>query len=78
MSTDGSQSYLWVGGLMVAVAVADCCTSSDGRPGLDAPTDELVDAGGLLGVAPAGPLAAGIAPWGAGPDPRRLRRAWSC
>ena len=30
------------------------------------PTDDLVAAGGLLGVAAAGPLASGLAPWGAG------------
>ncbi|MEO7429072.1 MAG: DNA translocase FtsK, partial [Acidimicrobiales bacterium] len=37
-----------------------------GRPGLAAPTAELARAGGLLGIAAAGPLAAGLAPWGAG------------
>jgi DNA segregation ATPase FtsK/SpoIIIE, S-DNA-T family len=63
---DGSHSYLWVGGLMVAVGGCGLLHLVYGRPGLDAPTDELVDAGGLLGVATAGPLAAGIAPWGAG------------
>ena len=59
-------SYLWVGGLMIAVGGCGLLHLVNGRPGLDAPTDELVDAGGLLGVAAAGPLAAGIAPWGAG------------
>ena len=61
-----SQSYLWVGGLMIAIGGCGLLHLTNGRPGLDAPTDELVDAGGLLGVAAAGPLAAGIAPWGAG------------
>ena len=61
-----SHSYLWVGGLMIAVGGCGLLHLVYGRPGLDAPTDELVDAGGLLGVAAAGPLAAGIAPWGAG------------
>jgi S-DNA-T family DNA segregation ATPase FtsK/SpoIIIE len=60
-----SQSYLWVGGLMIAIGGCGLLHLTNGRPGLDAPVDELVDAGGLLGVAAAGPLAAGIAPWGA-------------
>ena len=51
---------------MIAVGGCGLLHLINGRPGLDAPTDELVDAGGLLGVAAAGPLAAGIAPWGAG------------
>ena len=51
---------------MIAVGGCGLLHLANGRPGLDAPTDELVDAGGLLGVAAAGPLAAGIAPWGAG------------
>ena len=63
---DAPRSYLWVGGLMVAVGGCGLLHLLYGRPGLDAPTEELVDAGGLLGVAAAGPLAAGIAPWGAG------------
>ena len=62
----GPRSYLWVGGLMVAIAGCGLLHLLRGRPGLDAPTDELVDAGGLLGVAAAGPLASGLAPWGAG------------
>ena len=66
-ATDASsRSYLWVGGLMVAVGSAGLLHLTNDRPGLDAPTDALVGAGGLLGVAAAGPLAAGIAPWGAG------------
>jgi len=62
----GPRSYLWVGGLMVAVAVCGLLHLTGGRPGLDAPTDDLVYAGGILGVAAAGPLASGLAPWGAG------------
>jgi S-DNA-T family DNA segregation ATPase FtsK/SpoIIIE len=61
-----SQSYLWVGGLIIAIGACGILHLVYGRPGLDAPTAELVDAGGLLGIAAAGPLAAGIAPWGAG------------
>ena len=61
-----SNSYLWVGGLMIAIGGCGLLHLVYGRPGLDAPTDELVHAGGMLGVAAAGPLAAGIAPWGAG------------
>jgi S-DNA-T family DNA segregation ATPase FtsK/SpoIIIE len=61
-----SQSYLWVGGLMVAVAGCGLLHLTGGRPGLDAPTEELVEAGGLLGLAAGAPLAAGVAPWGAG------------
>ena len=61
-----SRSYLWVGGLMIAVGGCGLLHLTNSRPGLDAPTAELVGAGGLLGVAAAGPLAAGIAPWGAG------------
>jgi S-DNA-T family DNA segregation ATPase FtsK/SpoIIIE len=63
---EGSHSYLWVGGLMIAVGGCGILHLAYGRPGLDAPTEQLVDAGGLLGVAAAGPLAAGVAPWGAG------------
>ena len=59
------RSYLWVGGLMLAVAGCGLLHLAGGRPGLDAPTDDLVAAGGLLGVAAAGPLASGLAPWGA-------------
>jgi len=62
----GPRSYLWVGGLMVAIAACGLLHLTGGRPGLDAPTTDLVHAGGLLGVAAAGPLASGLAPWGAG------------
>jgi S-DNA-T family DNA segregation ATPase FtsK/SpoIIIE len=61
-----SQSYLWVSGLMLAVAGCGLLHLTGGRPGLDAPTEELVEAGGLLGLAAGAPLAAGVAPWGAG------------
>ena len=60
------RAHLWVGGLMVAVAACGLLHLAGGQPGLDAPTDDLVKAGGLLGVAAGGPLAAGVAPWGAG------------
>ena len=71
----GPRSYLWVGGLMIAVGGCGLLHLLYGRPGLDAPTDELVDAGGLLGVAAAGPLAAGHRAMGRGPDPR-ARSCW--
>ncbi|MDP1805017.1 MAG: DNA translocase FtsK, partial [Acidimicrobiales bacterium] len=61
-----ARSHLWVGGLLVAIAGCGLLHLTSGRPGLDAPTDDLVAAGGLLGVAAAGPLASGLAPWGAG------------
>jgi S-DNA-T family DNA segregation ATPase FtsK/SpoIIIE len=62
----GARSHVWVGGLLMAVAGCGLLHLAGGRPGLDAPTAELAKAGGLLGVASAGPLAAGLAPWGAG------------
>lgn len=62
----GARSHIWVGGLLIAVAGCGLLHLAGGRPGLDAPTDELIGAGGLLGVATGGGLAAGIAPWGAG------------
>ncbi|HEX4866274.1 MAG TPA: DNA translocase FtsK 4TM domain-containing protein [Acidimicrobiales bacterium] len=61
-----ANAHVWVGGLLVFVAGCGLLHLAGGRPGLDAPTDDLVHAGGLLGIAAAGPLAAGIAPWGAG------------
>ena len=61
-----SRAHLWVGGLLVTVAGCGLLHLTGGRPGLDAPTDDLVAAGGLLGLAAAAPLAAGLAPWGAG------------
>ena len=60
-----SRSHLWFGGLLLAIAGCGILHLLSGRPGLDAPTDDLVRAGGLLGVAAAGPLASVIAPWGA-------------
>jgi S-DNA-T family DNA segregation ATPase FtsK/SpoIIIE len=60
------RAHLWVGGLLVAVAGCGLLHLAGGRPGLDAPADDLIAAGGLLGLAAAGPLAAGLAPWGAG------------
>jgi S-DNA-T family DNA segregation ATPase FtsK/SpoIIIE len=62
----GLRSHVWVGGLLLAVAGCGLLHLAGGRPGLDAPTDDLAHAGGLLGVAIAGPLTAGLAPWGAG------------
>lgn len=62
----GARSHVWVGGLLLAVAGCGLLHLAGGRPGLDAPTDDLATAGGLLGVAAAAPLIAGIAPWGAG------------
>jgi S-DNA-T family DNA segregation ATPase FtsK/SpoIIIE len=62
----GARSHVWVGGLLLAVAGCGLLHLAGGRPGLDAPTDDLAAAGGLLGIAAAGPLTAAIAPWGAG------------
>jgi len=62
----GARSHVWVGGLLMAVAGCGLLHLAGGRPGLAAPATELADAGGLLGIAAAGPLTAGIAPWGAG------------
>ena len=62
----GAQSHVWVGGLLLSIAGCGLLHLAGGRPGLDAPTEDLAQAGGLLGVAAAGPLAAGLAPWGAG------------
>ena len=62
----GARSHVWVGGLLVAVAGCGLLHLAGGRPGLDAPTDDLAVAGGLLGIAAAAPLIAAIAPWGAG------------
>ena len=58
-------AHLWVGGLLVAVAAAGLLHLAGGRPPLDAPTHDLSHAGGLLGLAVAGPLSSGLAPWGA-------------
>jgi len=62
----GARSHVWVGGLLMAIAGCGLLHLAGGRPGLGAPADELAKAGGLLGIAAAGPLAAGLAPWGAG------------
>jgi DNA segregation ATPase FtsK/SpoIIIE, S-DNA-T family len=61
----GARSHVWVGGLLLAVAGCGLLHLAGGRPGLDASTDDLAGAGGLLGVAIAGPLTAGLATWGA-------------
>jgi hypothetical protein len=58
-------AHLWVGGLFVVVAAAGLLHLAGGRPPLDASTHDLAHAGGLLGLAVAGPLASGLAPWGA-------------
>ena len=62
----GSQSHVWVGGMLLAIAGCGLLHLAGGRPGLAAPARELAEAGGLLGIAAAGPLTAGLAPWGAG------------
>jgi len=61
-----SRAHVWVGGLFVSIAGSGLLHLTQGRPGLDAPTEDLVAAGGLLGLAAAGPLASGLEPWGAG------------
>jgi S-DNA-T family DNA segregation ATPase FtsK/SpoIIIE len=58
-------AHLWVGGVLVALAAAGLLHLAGGRPPLDASTHDLAHAGGLLGLAIAGPLASGLAPWGA-------------
>jgi S-DNA-T family DNA segregation ATPase FtsK/SpoIIIE len=58
-------AHLWVGGLLLALSAAGLLHLAGGRPPLDAPTHDLAHAGGLLGLAGGGPLASGIAPWGA-------------
>jgi S-DNA-T family DNA segregation ATPase FtsK/SpoIIIE len=58
-------AHLWVGGLLVTLAAAGLLHLAGGRPALDAPADDLAGAGGLLGLAVAGPLSSGLAPWGA-------------
>ncbi|MEX2294629.1 MAG: DNA translocase FtsK 4TM domain-containing protein [Acidimicrobiales bacterium] len=62
----GARSHIWVGGFLLAIAGCGLLHLAGGRPGLGAPGAELAKAGGLLGIAAAGPLAAGLAPWGAG------------
>ena len=59
------RDHLWVGGLMASVAGCGLLHLLGGRPGLDAANHELAGAGGLLGVAAAGPLSWGLTPWGA-------------
>jgi S-DNA-T family DNA segregation ATPase FtsK/SpoIIIE len=58
-------AHLWVGGLLLVLSAAGLLHLAGGRPPLDAPTHDLAHAGGLLGLAVAGPLASGVAPWGA-------------
>ena len=62
----GARSHIWVGSFLLAVAGCGLLHLAGGRPSLGAPNAELAQAGGLLGIAAAGPLAAGLAPWGAG------------
>ncbi len=57
---------VWVGGLAVALAALGLAHLAGGRPALDGPVDDLARAGGLAGLAIAGPLAAALAPVGAG------------
>ena len=58
-------AHLWIGGLLVAVAAAGLLHLVGDQPALDAPVDDLAEAGGLLGLAVGGPLASGIEAWGA-------------
>ena len=58
-------AHVWVGGLLVVLAAAGLLHLAGGRPPLDAPAHDLAHAGGLLGLAVAGPLASGVALWGA-------------
>jgi S-DNA-T family DNA segregation ATPase FtsK/SpoIIIE len=58
-------AHLWVGGMLHVLAAEGLLHLVGGRPPLDAPTHDLAQAGGLLGLATGGPLASGLAPWGA-------------
>ncbi len=58
-------AHLWVGGLLVTLSAEGLLHLAGGRPSLDAPSEELADAGGVLGLAIGGPLASGLAAWGA-------------
>ncbi len=60
-----ASAHLWVGGLLLAISAAGLLHLSGGRPPLDASAHDLSHAGGLLGLAIAGPLASGLAPWAA-------------
>ncbi len=60
-----SRANVWLGGLLIALAGAGLAHLAGGRPPLDAPVDDLSEAGGLLGLAVAGPLAYALAPIGA-------------
>ncbi|HJR24052.1 MAG TPA: DNA translocase FtsK, partial [Acidimicrobiales bacterium] len=58
-------AHLWVGGLLVAMAASGLLHLAGGTPALDAPAEDLGEAGGLLGLAVGGPLASAIETWGA-------------
>jgi DNA segregation ATPase FtsK/SpoIIIE, S-DNA-T family len=57
--------HVWVGGGLVVLAGCGLLHLAGGAPGAAAPTSELARAGGLIGVAVGGPLAAAIATAGA-------------
>jgi DNA segregation ATPase FtsK/SpoIIIE, S-DNA-T family len=57
--------HVWVGGGLVVLAGCGLLHLAGGAPGADAPASELARAGGLVGVAVGGPLAAAIATAGA-------------
>ena len=63
--THTGSAHVWVGGLLLALTAGGLLHLVGGRPSLDASADDLAHAGGLLGLAVAGPLASGLAPWGA-------------
>jgi S-DNA-T family DNA segregation ATPase FtsK/SpoIIIE len=56
---------LVVGGVLLALAVVGLLHLAGGRPDASASAHDLGHAGGLLGLAVGGPLASGVAPWGA-------------
>ncbi len=58
-------AHLWVGGVLVALSGVGLLHLAGGRPAFDAPAEDLADAGGVAGLAVGGPLASGLASWGA-------------
>jgi S-DNA-T family DNA segregation ATPase FtsK/SpoIIIE len=57
---------LVVGTVLIVVAVAGLLHLLRGRPVSNAPLEEIIDAGGFLGIAVGGPLQDLLASWGAG------------
>ena len=58
-------AHVWVGGLVLALTAAGMLHLVGGRPPLDASAHDLSRAGGVVGLAVAGPLASGLSSWAA-------------